>query len=139
MKAFRAILLFLSISLAAHASPESEISQLNADLVPIYEMLIKDDRPTDLIGTRLQLTLHLRHADDRYLLFTDTQIVVDEVTKYYLIKWKFRPEDAKAIVGKSNIRCKVNGRIIEVINGPTSPRMPYIVVELLSVQPLGPI
>lgn len=133
------ILLALPLSLAAREISESEISQLNPDLVPVYETLYEEYQSTNLVGTRLELTLKLKHADDRYLLFTDTQIVVDRETKYYLIKWKFKPEDAKSILGKSNIRCKVKGRIVKVINGRTSPGMPYIVVELLSVQPLGHI
>ena len=134
MKTLSRILSVLLVSLAAYAGPGSAISELNADLVPIYESLVKEERPTSLVGRRLNLTLTLKYASDRYLLFTDTQVVVDKDTKYYLVKWKFRPDDVKALLGKSNVKCKVNGRIVEVIKGPTSPGMPYIVVELLSVE-----
>ena len=122
------------VSVAAYGGPGSAMSELNADLVPIYESLTKEERPTNLVGKRLKLTLNLKYASDRHLLFTDTQVVIDKHTKYYLIKWKFSPDDVKALVGKSNVRCKVNGRIVEVIKGPTSPGMPYIVVELISVE-----
>lgn len=134
MKTFIRILLLLVIPLTADGAPRSATSELNADLIPVYESLASREPSANLVGKRLKLTLTLKHASDRYLLFSDTLIVVDKETKYYLIKWKFDPEDVKALVGKSNVRCKVTGRIIEVIKGPTSPRMPYIVVELLSVE-----
>jgi hypothetical protein len=134
MKTPGPILIVLLVSLAAYGAPGPAISELNADLVPIYESLMKEGRPTNLIGKRLNLTLTLKYASDRHLLFTDTQVVVDKDTKYYLVKWKFRPDDVQPLLGKSNVRCKVNGRIVEVIKGPTSPGMPYIVVELMSVE-----
>jgi hypothetical protein len=134
MKTLSRILLLLFVSLGTYGGPGSAISQLNADLMPIYESLMKEERPTNLVGKRLNLTLHLKYASDRHLLFTDTQVVIDKDTKYYLVKWKFKPDDVKALLGKSNVRCKVNGRIVEVIKGPTSPGMPYIVVELMSVE-----
>jgi hypothetical protein len=134
MKTSSPILVVLLVSLTAYGEGGSAVSELNADLVPIYESLMKEGRPTNLIGKRLDLTLTLKYASDRHLLFTDTQVVVDKDTKYYLIKWKFRPDDVQALLGKSSVRCKVNGRIVEVIKGPTSPGMPYIVVELMSVE-----
>lgn len=135
MKALSAILVsFLLISVPAYGGNESAVSRLNADLVPIYESLTAPGPATNLIGKRLELTLKLRHASDRYLLFTDTQIVVDKETRYYLMKWKFRPEDVKALLGKSNVMCKVKGTIVEVVKGPTSPRMPYLIVKLVSAE-----
>ena len=133
MKTASSILLFLSISLAAFGQTGSATATLDPDLVPVYERLGKPGS-TSLLGMRLELTLNLKHASDKYLLFTDTQVVVDAETKYYLIKWKFKPDDVRAILGKSNVTCKVTGRIVGVIDGPTSPRMPYVVVELLSVE-----
>jgi len=111
MKALTPILISLSISVAAYGEYESSISELNVDLVPIYEKLMTEDQPTDLVGQRLELNLNLKHSSDRLLLFTDTQVAIDKDTKYYLIKWKFKPNDVKALFGKSNVRCKVNGRI----------------------------
>ena len=134
MKTSSVILAILLISVSAHGDYESAISELDADLVPIYESLMAEGHPTNLIGMPLKLTLNLRHASDRYLLFTDTQIIVDKDTKYYLVKWKFEPDDVKTLFGRSNLTCKVNGRIVEVIKGATSPNMPYVVVELVSVE-----
>jgi len=75
----------------------------------------------------------LNFSSGKHLLFSDTQIIVDDETKYYLVKWKFNPDDTRAILGKSDVRCKVQGRIVEVIKGSTSPGMPYVVAELTSV------
>ena len=104
--------------------------ELNADLVPIYEHLLADGQPTKLIWKIVDLTLKLKFSSDKHLLFSDTQIMVDKNTKYYLIKWKYNPTDFKTIIGKSNIECRVKAKIIEVVKGATSPNMPYIVAEL---------
>ncbi len=134
MKAQIFFLTFLLIPLAVHGGSESAVSELNPDLVPIYESLIADEQSTELVGKLLELTLQLKYSSERHLLFSDTQIIVDKDTKYYLIKWKFGQNDIKAILGKSNVKCKVKGRIIEVIKGATSPGMPYVVAELISVE-----
>lgn len=134
MKALGAILVFMLLAVPAYGGNESATSRLNADLVPIYEGLTAPGPATNLVGKRLDLTLKLRHASDRYLLFADTQIVVDKETRYYLIKWKFRPENVEALLGKSDVTCRVKGRIVEVVKGPTSPRMPYLIAELLSAE-----
>ena len=134
MKTLIVILTLIFLSTMTHGGNKSSVMELNADLVPIYESLIADGQPTELIGKILELTLTLKFSSDKYLLFSDTQIIIDKNTKYYLIKWKYNPNDIKAIVGKSNIECKVKARIIEVVKGATSPNMPYIVAELLSVE-----
>lgn len=134
MKARILFLMVLFIPLTAHGGNESAVSELNADLVPIYESLIADGQPTELVGKLLELTLQLKIASEKYLLFSDTQITVDKETKYYLIKWKYNPGDIKAVMGRSNVECKVKARIIEVIKGATSPDMPYIVAELVSIE-----
>lgn len=134
MKTLSAILVFLLFTVSAYGGNKLATSRLNADLLPLYESLTAAGPSTKLVGKRLELTLKLRHASDRYLLFTDTQIVVDKHTRYYLIKWKFKADDVKALLGKSNVMCKVKGTIVEVIKGATSPRMPYVVVELASAE-----
>ncbi len=133
MKILGPILIFLSISAAVYGEYESATSKLNANLIPLYEKLMTEGQPMDLVGQRLELSLNLKHSSDRLLLFTDTQVAIDRDTKYYLIKWKFKPNDVKAILGKSDVRCKVNGIIVEVIKGAISPGMPYVIVELESV------
>lgn len=68
------------------------------------------------------------------MLFFDTLIVIDEDTKNYLIKWKFDQDDIQALLGKSEVKCRVAGKIIEVIKGATSPGMPYVVAEVVRVE-----
>ncbi len=120
--------------MVANGGDENAISELNAALVPVYGRLLEDGKATDLIGKDLDLTLVLKYASDRHLLFSDTQIIVDRDTKYYLIKWKFRKSDVEDVIGKSNVKCRVRGTIVDVIKGATSPRMPYIVVELVTIE-----
>lgn len=78
MKTLSLILTFLLLSMAAHGEDESAVSELNADLVPIYKRLIAEGQPTDLVGKPLKLTLNLKFSSDRHLLFSDTQIIVDK-------------------------------------------------------------
>ena len=134
MKTLSSILILLLISVAANGEYESATAELNAGLLPIYEILMTEDQPVNLVGRRIALSLNLKHSSDRLLLFTDTRVAVDKDTKYYLIKWKFTLDDVKDLLGKSNVRCNVEGRIVEVFGGARSPGMPYVVVELESIE-----
>jgi len=134
MKIKIALVLFTLIPLVAHGDIAAEAKYLNPALAPIYNSLMADDDSSNLVGTVLDLSLNLKHASEKYLLFYDTQIVVDQQTRYYLIKWKFSSDDIKAIQGKTDVTCRVKGKIIDVVQGATSPGMPYIIVELLSVE-----
>ncbi|PLX98399.1 MAG: hypothetical protein C0624_14490 [Desulfuromonas sp.] len=129
------ILLFILvfIPVAAYGENISATRNLHPDLIPIYETLTSDQQAQQLVGTSFVLTLNLKHASEKYLLFHDTQVIVDEVTKYYLIKWLFTPDDVKTIMGKADLPCRVKGRIIEVTKGATTPDMPYLAVKLLKV------
>jgi len=122
------------IPFAAHGDFASETQYLNPALVPIYKSLVANDEASNLEGTFLDLTLKLKHASEKHLLFYDTQIAVDQETRYYLIKWKFSMDDIKAILDKTNVTCRVKGKIVEVVKGATTPGMPYIVVELSGVE-----
>ena len=134
MKSKLLLLILFFIPVATYGGSVAATQDLHPDLVPIYEKLISDKPSQQLVGTPLDLTLKLKHSSEKYLLFHDTRIIVDEVTKYYLIKWKFNANDIEAIIGKADVACRVNGRITEVVKGPTTPGMPYIVVELLNVE-----
>lgn len=134
MKNFILILLFLSISVKAFATFELAVSGLNTDLVPIYESLVTAGQGSDLVGKKLELDLSLKHASERFLLFKDTQIVLDKNTKYYLIKWEYKLSDIRELLGKTEVVCKVKGRIVEVVSGEKASRMPYIIVELISAE-----
>jgi hypothetical protein len=130
------ILLFILffISVATYGGSLTATQNLHPDLIHIYEKLNSDKQSQELVGTPLSLSLELKHSSEKYLLFHDTQVIIDEVTKYYLIKWKFDPNDIEPIIGKANVTCRVKGKIIEVVKGPTTPGMPYVVVELISVE-----
>ena len=94
-------LVLISVTLLSHGDNESEISELNVELLPIYESLIADGNSTELVGKRFDLSLNLKYSSEKHILFSDTQIVVDKDTKYYLVKWKFNPDDIQVILGKS--------------------------------------
>lgn len=133
MKSKIPLLILFLMPVTTDGSSFSATQDLHPDLIPVYEKLNSDKHSPQLIDTPLNLTLKLKHASEKYLLFHGTQIIIDEKTKYYLIKWKFSPRDIAPFVGKANVMCRVKGRIIEVVKGPTTPGMPYVVVELLNV------
>lgn len=124
-------LLLIAASVAAGDDPA--VSRLDPELVPLYRQLLAEAQRSELVGRQLTLKLDLKHASERLLLFSDTQIVVDSDTRYYLIRWQYDPEDVSALIGKTGIACRVSGRIVQVVANEISPRMPYLVVELQSV------
>lgn len=132
----KAIIVFICLTVPCLVNAEQypSLVELNDDLVPIYERLIKSDDPNELIGERLELTLSLRHASEERLLFNDTRIIIDEKTKYYFVMWKFAPKKVAEVTGKSDIQCRIEGRIVAVVVGNISPGMPYIVVEVENVE-----
>jgi hypothetical protein len=134
MKTLILLFNFLFAFLLVHAGDLPAISELDSGLLPVYESLLAEGDSAELIGKNLELSLDLKLSSDKYLLFSDTQVVVDDKTRYYLIKWQFKPDVVREILGKSDIDCKVSGRIIEVKKGATTPGMPYVVVELVGVE-----
>ena len=74
---------------------------LSQDYIPIWSQFTR--ALLQLIGKSLELTFKLKFASEKYLLFWDTQITVDNQTKYYLIKWKFDPRDIEGNLGMSNV------------------------------------
>ena len=134
MRIILAVLVVISIYAKAHATDEPTVSKLNSELIPIYEQLMTKGENASLIGQYVEAKLHLRHASERFLLFTDTQVVLDNGTNYYLIKWRFEPDDISDFIGKSDVICKVSGRVVEVVSGAKASGMPYVVVELLQLE-----
>lgn len=114
------------------AAGDSATSRLNPELVPLYRQLMSP-RHADLTGRQLTLQLRLKYASEHFLLFTDTQVVIDDNTSYYLVKWLYEAEDIAGLIGKSDIVCRISGEIVEVIINANPPRMPYLVVKLQSV------
>jgi hypothetical protein len=134
MKTKLLIFILLLISVATYGDSKAATEDLHPSLIPIYEKLISEKQSRQLVGTPLSLTLTLKLSSEKHLLFHNTRITVDEMTKYYLIKWKFNAKDVEGIIGKADIPCRVKGRISEVVKGITTPGMPYVVVELLSIE-----
>lgn len=123
----------VALAPGATAADDPAVALLNPELVPLYRQLAVDHHSEGLIGRRLVLNLRLKHASRSLLLFADTQIVVDDDTRYYLIKWQYQPDDITDLLGKADIACRVEGKILRVVWSAISPRMPYLIVELQTV------
>lgn len=131
------ILLCLLFPCMINAEQYPSLIELDEGLVPLYEHLMEADDPSGLVGTDVALTLNLRHASEKRVLFNDTRIIIDEKTKYYFVMWKFDPEQVANIIGKLDIECKIEGRVVDVVKGSISPGMPHLIVEIDSVQVLS--
>ncbi|MEI6564689.1 MAG: hypothetical protein WCO42_10340 [bacterium] len=128
-KALLVTMAFLNVALASfgktNETSPSATALLNKELVPLYQDLVSGVAETNIVGRTLDLSLKLKVCYGEFLLFHDAQVVVDNTTKYHLIKWKYSKEDINAIKGRTNIKCHIKGRIIEVCRGNSTP-YPYV-------------
>jgi hypothetical protein len=108
---------------------------LAPELQPLYMDLQAGIFDTNIVGRDLDVILHLRMCTDKWLLFKDTRIVVDDNTSYYLVKWLYPIETIKPIIGKSDIQCRVTAKISEVIRGESTP-YPYVIAKIESIEEL---
>lgn len=110
----------------------SATENLNPDLLPFYKK-VTNGRGSELIGKKINLTLKLKYDFRGSLLFSDTRIRVDNNTRYYFVKWNIPPEIKSNFTGKAGVYYDVKGRISDVVTGSFSGYMPYIVVDITSI------
>lgn len=110
---------------------------LDDALRPLYREVSTGVPDEQLVGRNLDLLLDLRFCSENNLLFSDTRIIVGENTKYYFIKWIFKPSVVAPILGKRDGQCEVKGTVVEVRRGVTTSGMPHVVAELerVALQP----
>jgi hypothetical protein len=110
-------------------------AMLAPELRPLYMDLQAGISETNIVGRNLDIILHLRMCTDKWLLFKDTRIVVDDNTSYYLVKWLYSLETIKPIIGKSDIQCRVTAKISEVVRGESTP-YPYVIAKIENIEEL---
>ncbi len=139
MKSMRILCALADIALLATgcASQKQEVDRATAlldnEIRPLYRDVANGTPATDIVGRTLDLSLDLRFCSEKHVLFKDTQVVVDEDTKYYFIKWTFDPAVVASLQGKKDVQCSVKGTITEVRRGETTPGMPHVIATLESV------
>ncbi|MFT5104275.1 MAG: hypothetical protein ACI86C_001939 [Candidatus Latescibacterota bacterium] len=130
MKIFTILALILLSDMALAISPDSE---MNDELISIYNVLVSKSDGSELLGKKYSINLSLKHASEKHLIFSDAYIKIDEDTRYQIAKWQFEEHIVNSIKGKYGIPCNVTFVIKSVENLGVYSSMPHIVVEVLSV------
>ncbi len=128
-----ALILLSAVCVHAEIGDEAATALLDPALIPLYRDVVEGKPEQEIIGRKLDLSLHVRFCLDTLALFSGTHVVIDEDTKYYFIKWQFEPDTVLAILGKAMVPCRVQGTVIEVCRDETTIGMPYVIASLESV------
>ena len=107
---------------------------LHKDLGILFEKLLAQNE--DLVGKEYTMDLTLKIGSDRFLIFSDAYIQVDEETRYQIAKWKFTPDQTKGLEGKSGVMCRVTFEIEEVLMAGPYSDMPHFIAKISSLQEL---
>ena len=99
----------------------------------VYITLTASGDSKELIRQEHTITLSLKFASDKYLIFHDAYVKFREGEKYQIAKWKFSPEVTKNITNKSDIPCEVTFIIDEVKKTGADKAMPHIVANVTKV------
>lgn len=110
------VFLFLLLSINLFASG------LSPDLKPIQTALVSENDAPSLVG---------KEYSAKHLIFSDAYLPLDAETKYQIAKWVFSPESTKIYMGKKDVKCRVNFRVLSV--NTEDKKMPYIVAEVSSI------
>ncbi len=124
------ILLFVIPGVTYAISPDEN---MNSELMPIYEALVGSENER-IINKEFTVTLVLKHASDRHIIFSDAYVKVSENEKYQIAKWEFSPEITKKISGKSGIKCKVTFVVSKINVGVPYKNIPHIVAKIMGIQ-----
>ena len=130
---FSIILCIFLVSILGAATPTEE---LNPKLLEIYEQMLDKAGQSGLEGKEFEIDLKIKHATDKFLVFYDAYIQIDEETSYQMGKWIFTPEQTKDLEVERGSICRVRFKIAEVRTKSPYSDMPHILAEILSIRPL---
>ncbi len=131
----RLIITILLYAFSINALPITPSEDFNIELMEIYNSLIGDDESQELIGKEYTVSLSIRFASKKYLLFNDTYIRTSDTESYQIAKWEFSPSVVKNIIGKSNIKYNVTFKILNARKSQPYKGMPHIIAEILKISP----
>ncbi len=123
-------LLLLVFSQISFAATQNNISELNKELIPIYNSILLDKSTVSNICT-MKLKLHFASSD--YLLFQDGKIKTSKGESYHFLKFKKGMSIPKGLTPNDIV--EVTFKIETIVKGEISPGMPHIIVSLVSIRP----
>jgi hypothetical protein len=110
--------------------------ELNPKLLAIFEQMQSEAGASELEGKTFQADLTLRIATERFLVFSDAYLQVDEDTRYQIGKWMFDPEQIAALKLKRDDRVTVTFKIEAIRTAAPYADMPHFVATEMSIVPL---
>jgi hypothetical protein len=129
-------ILILSITFVHHLSAASPSEELNPTLLEIYQLMQSQSGQSNLIGQEFEVDLTIKHATDKFIVFLDAYLQVDEDTSYQIGKWIFTPEQIKVLKGTVPSPCRVRFKVEEVRTAPPYSDMPHILARIITLQPI---
>ncbi|MBM3871867.1 MAG: hypothetical protein FJ392_13065 [Verrucomicrobia bacterium] len=111
----------------AAATPTAEFAP---ELRPLFETLISE-RSLSLVGKEYTVPLRIKHASEKFLVFSNSQIQLDPDTKYEIGKWRFDTSITSPYHGKKNVVVFVKFRIDQIHK--EDPKMPFFEATILSI------
>ena len=109
---------------------DRQTAMLNADIRPIYHDVATGAADSNIVGRVLDAHLSLRFCSADHLLFNDTQILMEETTRYQFVRWQYSDAVVANVKGLTGVVCHVIGHIVDVKRGATTPRMPHVIAQL---------
>ena len=108
------------------------------DLDPKLLMMFEQfqSEKSKLENKEFEIDLTVKVASDRFLIFSDAYLQVDEETKYQIGKWIFTPEQTTNLGLKRGSDCRVRFKIEKVMNEPPYSDMPHFSAHILSITAL---
>ena len=124
------ILLLTVCCFTCFAETKNDISALNPKLQELYKQLKSNKLKKDGEYT---ITLRLKFANEKAILFQDGYVKVDKTTKYSFLKFKRTYTLPEGL--EKGQKVNVNFKILEIRKSETTPGMPYLFVELIRITP----
>jgi len=111
--------------------------ELDPQLLEIYELMQSNDGKKELKDEEFEVDLTIKHATEKFLVFSDAYLQADEETKYQIGKWIFTPQQTKGLEGKRGMVCRVRF-LVEEVRTELYPDMPHILAKIISLELLPP-
>ncbi|WFB37588.1 hypothetical protein P3T73_07425 [Kiritimatiellota bacterium B12222] len=132
MKVLRCLLLLaLGFFQVEAVTPSKELDPVLLDL---FEQGLLGPAPSEIEGQEFVAELTVRMVSDRFLVFSDAYVQIDEETKYQIGKWIFTPEQLASVPVKAGESYLVTFKIQKVMREEPYEDMPHFVALILSFE-----
>lgn len=112
---------------------DSGADDLHPELSKILQLINEVPAASNLVGQEFELDLTVKHATEKFLVFSDAYVAAEGATRYQIAKWLFHPGlTAQAGIRPGNL-CRVRFSVKEVVTGSPYDDMPHFVAEVISI------